>query len=75
MKLDEMDVCWACNMRGVDLDMDTYCRFCGKLLENYCANEECEDNGGVRTLPLDARFCPVCGHESMFARLGYFSEG
>jgi rubredoxin len=61
-------------MQGVDYDADMYCRFCGKLLANYCSNEQCDDAGAVRELPLDARTCPVCGGETEFARLGYFSE-
>lgn len=70
----KQDVCWKCGLSGIDYDSDMYCRHCGTLLINYCPNEDCEDDGSLRSLDSNDLFCPFCGHASKFAELGYFSS-
>lgn len=51
-----------------------YCHICGSPVENYCTDSiafhEAGDCTNVDPLPANARYCPICGCESLFNRRG-----
>lgn len=52
--------CPVCENAETDIDGD-YCQICGRYIVNKCSNYDC----GI-ILPSNARFCPVCGNNSVF---------
>ena len=62
--------CIICNNESL---VGPYCHICGSPAENYCTdahsfyfNNQEEQCPNTAPLPANARFCPICGSESVF---------
>ncbi len=62
--VDTLNECPVCENTDFK-PFDKYCIICGNLLHNLCTNSKCEAE-----LPSNARYCPLCGNESVFYRNG-----
>lgn len=58
--------CPICKNEETDINGD-YCQICGSYIVNRCTNEECNN---TKILPSNARFCPICGDNSVFYNVG-----
>lgn len=56
--------CPICGNEDTDIEGD-YCQICGENLVNRCIYEECQN---IKILPSNARYCPICGNQSLFYR-------
>lgn len=66
----KLKVCINCNNEETDIEGD-FCQICGNCLINRCKNEECSKN---KSLPTNARYCPICGDRSTFFANGLLKE-
>ncbi|MDY4763519.1 MAG: ImmA/IrrE family metallo-endopeptidase [Enterocloster clostridioformis] len=55
--------CPKCDNEETEIE-GNFCQICSNYLVNECMNENCSNCGKV--LPTNARFCPVCGGDSLF---------
>ncbi len=49
---------------------DRFCWNCGFEFGNCCENPDCQDSDDL-TLPDEFTYCPYCGEETRFAKLGF----
>lgn len=54
--------CPNCGNEDTDIEGE-FCQICGINLVNKCINEECQN---IEILPTNARYCPICGNQSLF---------
>lgn len=67
-------ICPRCHNRNIG-DNDAYCWNCGLELGNFCDNPSCTSRESISErrvveLPDNFTFCPYCGSETYYARLG-----
>lgn len=55
--------CPNCQNEETDIEGE-FCQICGENLVNRCINKECKNN--IEILPSNARYCPICGNQSLF---------
>ena len=68
-------ICPKCHNPNVD-ENESFCWNCGLELGNCCDNPECVYEGanserGVVELPDNFTYCPYCGSETRYAKLGF----
>lgn len=66
----KLQECPLCGNEETDIEGD-YCQICGKYLKNFCSNRNCSND---KPLPTNARFCPICGCNSVFYNAGFLKE-
>ena len=62
--------CPNCHNEETDIDGD-FCQICGRNLINRCSEPACDYYAG---LPSNARYCPLCGSNSIFFNSGILKE-
>lgn len=55
--------CPVCDNEETEIE-GNFCQICHMYLVNECANSNCSNYENV--LPTNARYCPICGGESLF---------
>lgn len=74
----KLKICPTCKNEETEVD-GSFCQICNLYLVNECQNDNCE--GYEQVLPTNARYCPVCGNESLFLHNGilkrwnYYTDG
>lgn len=75
----ENKTCPQCHNPNCDSD-GRFCWNCGLELGNCCDNPECESDGVTDTeeeiliLPDEYSYCPYCGIQTRYARLGFAQQ-
>ena len=63
--------CPVCKNEETEIEGDR-CQICSANLVNHCSNNDCKYSTDL--LPTNARYCPICGSNSLFYNSGFLKK-
>lgn len=60
-----LDSCLKCGTPTYDHPETHNCIECGEVVINFCSSEDCAMDEEIPHIPVNAKYCPFCGAESI----------